>query len=289
MRSVRLQNGVSAQDAWSDADQQERLRLSKLALSHGAPLPLLRSQDFYRLLILVVLFGICTLFYYFGELVDFAGWTALRWQFFYDVHDIHRLLSFAPIIYACYFFGVKAMVTVTAASLLVFLPRAIFISPFPDAILRSLLFAVAPGFLYYYIRMTHHKLQGCGGVKTVVRNEKNDFIGVPKRTEDGVFVVADLEVDLPRRLVKRRGQIVKLTPKEYELLACLVSSSGKVLTNEELLHNVWGPQYGQENEYVRNFIRQLRHKIEDDPSNPQFIVTGPHFGYRFLGPEGIPN
>jgi len=53
----------------------------------------------------------------------------------------------------------------------------------------------------------------------------------------------------------------------------------------ELLHNVWGPEYGNEREYVRVFIRQLRHKIEDDPSNPRFIITEAGLGYRFVKPE----
>jgi len=100
-----------------------------------------------------------------------------------------------------------------------------------------------------------------------------------------LFTAGDLEVDLSKRVVKRRGQILKLTGTEYELLAYLVSNSGKVLTHRELLHNVWGPEYGDEREYVRVFIGQLRRKIEDDPSNPRFVVTEPRIGYRFVKPE----
>ncbi len=99
-----------------------------------------------------------------------------------------------------------------------------------------------------------------------------------------VFTAGDLEVDLSSRVVKRRGQIVKLTGTEYELLAYLVSNCGKVLTHREILHNVWGTEYGEEIEYVRTFITQLRRKIEDDPSNPRFIVTEPRIGYRFVKP-----
>jgi len=102
---------------------------------------------------------------------------------------------------------------------------------------------------------------------------------------DFLFTAGDLEVDLSKRVVKRRGQILKLTGTEYELLAYLVSNSGKVLTHRELLHNVWGPEYGDEREYVRVFIGQLRRKIEDDPSNPRFVVTEPRIGYRFVKPE----
>ena len=100
-----------------------------------------------------------------------------------------------------------------------------------------------------------------------------------------VVTAGDLEIDLAKRIVKRRGKVVKLTQTEYELLAYLVSNSGKALTHRELLHSVWGTEYGDEREYVRVFIGQLRRKIEDDPSNPQFIVTEPRMGYRFVKPE----
>jgi len=100
-----------------------------------------------------------------------------------------------------------------------------------------------------------------------------------------IFTAGDLEVDLSKRLVKRRGQIVKLTRTEYELLAYLVSNCGKIVTHTDLLHNVWGPEYGNEREYVRVFIGQLRRKIEDDSSNPRFIVTESRIGYRFVKPE----
>ena len=243
------------------------------------------NHNFFSFYALFFLFWVCTLLYYFGELVDFAGWRALRWEFFYNVHDIQRLFFFAPVIYACYFFGVKAMVIVTAASLIVFLPRAIFISPFHDALPRALLFTIIAGVACSFIRIARNKIKQCTSVECVVGNERNEVVGVRNRIEAGVFTAGPLEVDLSRRLVKRRGQIVKLTPKEYELLAHLVRNSGKVLTHRELLNGVWGPQYGHESEYIRNYIAQLRRKIEDDPSNPQFIMTESRFGYRFLKPE----
>jgi len=104
-------------------------------------------------------------------------------------------------------------------------------------------------------------------------------------TSASVFTARDLEVDLSQHVVKRRGEIIKLTRTEYELLSYLVSHHGKVLTHKELLHNVWGPEYGEESEYVRVFINQLRRKVEDDPSNPQFVLTEPRIGYRFVKPE----
>jgi len=102
--------------------------------------------------------------------------------------------------------------------------------------------------------------------------------------ETPTFVCGDLEVDFSNRVVKRHEQAVKMTPTEYELLVYLVTNAGKVLTHKQILHNVWGPEYGEESEYVRVFMRQLRSKIEDDPSNPQYIVTEPRVGYRFVKP-----
>jgi two-component system, OmpR family, KDP operon response regulator KdpE len=113
-------------------------------------------------------------------------------------------------------------------------------------------------------------------IKVALRHSAGSTTSAP------VFTAHDLEVDLSQHVVKRRGEIIKLTRTEYELLAYLVSHHGKVMTHKELLHNVWGPEYGEESEYVRVFINQLRRKIEDDPSNPQFILTEPRIGYRFV-------
>jgi two-component system KDP operon response regulator KdpE len=104
-------------------------------------------------------------------------------------------------------------------------------------------------------------------------------------TEAPVFTAGELEVDLSGRQVRLKGQDIKLTRTEYALLAYLVANAGKVLTHREILHSVWGPEYGDEIEYVRTFINQLRRKIEDDPSNPHFIVTEQRTGYRFAKPE----
>ncbi|MEW6033388.1 MAG: response regulator transcription factor [Chloroflexota bacterium] len=100
-----------------------------------------------------------------------------------------------------------------------------------------------------------------------------------------VFTAGELEVDLSKREVRLGGWVVKLTRTEYELLAYLVTHCGKVLTHRELLQNVWGPEYGDESEYLRVFIGQLRRKIEQEPSNPKLIITEPRVGYRFVKPE----
>jgi two-component system KDP operon response regulator KdpE len=116
-------------------------------------------------------------------------------------------------------------------------------------------------------------------IRVALRHSAGPAVAAP------TFTAGDLEVDLSKRVVRWRGQMVKLTHTEYDLLAYLISNSGKVLTHGEILHNVWGPEYGDEREYVRVFIGQLRRKIEDDPSNPRFIVTESRMGYRFVMPE----
>lgn len=98
------------------------------------------------------------------------------------------------------------------------------------------------------------------------------------------FATNDLTVDFEKRLVTVKGQPVRLTPKEFDLLRYLVSNQGKPLPHRRLLQAVWGPDYGEETEYLRVFINQLRKKIEADPHHPQYIHTEPWVGYRFEAP-----
>ena len=99
------------------------------------------------------------------------------------------------------------------------------------------------------------------------------------------FSTKDLSVDFEARLVTVRGRDVHLTPKEFELLRHLVSNAGKPLTHRRLLQAVWGPDYGDEPEYLRVMINQLRKKIESDPTRPKLILTEPWVGYRFQAPR----
>ena len=96
-----------------------------------------------------------------------------------------------------------------------------------------------------------------------------------------VVAVADIRIDLAARMVTRGGQVVGLTRTEYELLRHLVLNAEKVLTHRDLLQRVWGPDYGEETEYLRTFVKQLRRKLEADPSRPRYILTQPGVGYRF--------
>lgn len=98
------------------------------------------------------------------------------------------------------------------------------------------------------------------------------------------FSATDLSIDFDKRLVVVKGQPVRLTPKEFDLLRYLVSNQGRALPHRRLLQAVWGPDYGDETEYLRVFINQLRKKIEPDPRNPCYIHTEPWVGYRFEPP-----
>lgn len=95
----------------------------------------------------------------------------------------------------------------------------------------------------------------------------------------------ELSVDFEARRVRVQGREVHLTPKEFELLRQLVANQGKPLTHRRLLQSVWGPDYGNEPEYLRVTINQLRKKIERDPAHPKFILTEPWIGYRFEPPS----
>jgi two-component system KDP operon response regulator KdpE len=97
------------------------------------------------------------------------------------------------------------------------------------------------------------------------------------------FVSGDLEIDFEARKISSGKKSVRLTPKEFDLLRYLVSHAGKPVPHRELLQAVWGPDYGDQTDYLRVFITHLRKKIETNPARPQYILTEPWIGYRFAG------
>jgi two-component system, OmpR family, KDP operon response regulator KdpE len=101
--------------------------------------------------------------------------------------------------------------------------------------------------------------------------------------ERPIFCIGDLSVDLVRRIVKIGDRVVKLTPKEYDLLRVLVQHAGKVLTHKFLLHELWGDL--SDAQYLRVYVRQLRQKIEDDPGKHKYIHTETGIGYRLRAPD----
>ena len=92
-------------------------------------------------------------------------------------------------------------------------------------------------------------------------------------------------MNFAQRRVTVRGKDVKLSPTEYKLLYELVTNAGRVMLHQDLLRKVWGRGYGEETEYLRVYVRYLRQKLEADSSKPQYILTEPGVGYRFVDPS----
>lgn len=106
---------------------------------------------------------------------------------------------------------------------------------------------------------------------------------IERQGAEATIVSGSVEIDLVNRRVSRDGAHVKLSPKEYDLLACLAGGNGRVLTHRQILTAVWGPAHEQDVQYLRVFVGQLRQKLEDDPGAPKLIETEPGVGYRLGG------
>jgi two-component system KDP operon response regulator KdpE len=103
--------------------------------------------------------------------------------------------------------------------------------------------------------------------------------------ERRIFSSGELEIDFEARRASVNGNTVRLTPKEFDLLKFLVDHPNKPIPHRKLLQTVWGPDYGDEVEYLRVFINQLRKKIEPEPSKPRYLLTEPWVGYKFAAPD----
>jgi two-component system KDP operon response regulator KdpE len=117
-------------------------------------------------------------------------------------------------------------------------------------------------------------------LKTAVRRATGVAPEVAK-----TIVIGEIELHPERRTVTKAGQPLHFTPKEFDLLHYLMANAGIPITHKKLLSVVWGSEYGQELEYLRTFMYQLRKKLEDDPSSPQYLFTDNWLGYRFRRPE----
>jgi two-component system KDP operon response regulator KdpE len=98
--------------------------------------------------------------------------------------------------------------------------------------------------------------------------------------EESVFVLDNLKVDLVKRQVLLDEREIHLTPIEYRLLTMLIRHAGKVMTHSQIIKEVWGPAYVNQNHYLRIYMAQLRHKLEADPARPRFFINEPGVGYR---------
>jgi two-component system KDP operon response regulator KdpE len=111
-------------------------------------------------------------------------------------------------------------------------------------------------------------------IRVALRNAARGELGTSQ------FSLGELEVDLIRRIVVLKGSEVHLTPIEYKLLATLIQHAGRVITHRQLLKEVWGPGSSEQTQYLRVYMRQLRHKLEQNPSRPRYLTTEPGVGYR---------
>ena len=100
------------------------------------------------------------------------------------------------------------------------------------------------------------------------------------QVENTEIIIGDLKIDLLKHQVQFRGERIKLSPKEFNLLKILAMNAGKLLTHNYLMQQVWGKAYGDDNQYLRIYIAQLRQKLEKDPARDQFIINEPGIGYR---------
>jgi two-component system KDP operon response regulator KdpE len=103
--------------------------------------------------------------------------------------------------------------------------------------------------------------------------------------QESILRAGKLELDVEHGVLRKTGVEIHLAPKELELMTFFMRHQGAPLTHARLLRAVWGPEYGNELEYLRSYVRMLRKKIEDDPATPEYIQTEPWVGYRFRNPS----
>ncbi len=132
-----------------------------------------------------------------------------------------------------------------------------------------------------YITKPFRPIEFMARVQSVMRRSQM----TPSSGEEKAFQYKDLVVDFARHEVLLRGESVKLTPTEYQLLQHLAKSAGRVLTHQTILGKVWGREYLQETNYLKVYIQHLRQKLEQDPANPMYILTERSIGYKFAKPE----
>ena len=123
---------------------------------------------------------------------------------------------------------------------------------------------------------------GTGELLARIRAALRDAIVA--QAEETEMTIGDLHIDLMKRMVSLRGERVKLSPKEFNLLKVLAMNAGKLLTHKYLMQQVWGEAYSDDNQYLRIYIAQLRQKLEKDPARDQFIINEPGIGYRLEEP-----
>jgi two-component system KDP operon response regulator KdpE len=117
-------------------------------------------------------------------------------------------------------------------------------------------------------------------VRALLRRVTGDADGATQ----GAVQVGHLVLNEDAREIRREDVLLSLTPREFDVLTYLMRHAGRVVTHRTLLKSVWGPEYGEETQYLRVFVNRLRHKIEKDPARPRYLLTEPGVGYRLVAP-----
>lgn len=131
----------------------------------------------------------CSLFYYFGELIDFAGLQSLNSTFFASVHDVHRMLFLAPICYAAYVARVKGAVIITLVSFMIIMPRAFLFSPFPDPLLRAVLFIIIAGALGILTGVYRNESEKRWKLESTLFGQRSRIQQIISKMDDGVLII----------------------------------------------------------------------------------------------------
>jgi two-component system KDP operon response regulator KdpE len=127
-----------------------------------------------------------------------------------------------------------------------------------------------------YITKPFHIREYTARLRAAIRRQRSPVIATDSSSKIGAVLL-----DFLRHRVEKSGQIVSLTPKEFDTLHYLMQHAGQPVTHARLLMAVWGPGYSNEREYLRVIVRQLRVKLEENPSRPEYLLTEPYIGYRF--------
>lgn len=124
---------------------------------------------------------------------------------------------------------------------------------------------------------------GVGELLARVRTTQRRLCQVGAKPQDAIQF-GEVKVDLKARMVTKANRVVHLTPTEYRLLTVLAANAGRVVTNRQLLREVWGPSHSESSHYLRIYMGHLRQKLEDDPAQPRYLLTETAVGYRLLLP-----
>lgn len=131
-----------------------------------------------------------------------------------------------------------------------------------------------------YVTKPFHLQELVARMRALLRRTRPEGAALPP-----VLKAGDLELHLEQRILHKAGKEVHLSPKEFEILTLLMQHKNIPLLHARILRTIWGPEYGDEPDYLRSYVKSLRKKIENDPAHPEYILTEPWVGYRFRDPS----